>query len=99
MATYDGISYRGVAGLIEGGFAFRTAGLLDVYGIEVGGDVTTVGLVVGTSATELEGDARSLANLLRGNGLALVDWCRAQVIDGEGDQVLGYLRPEPTASS
>jgi hypothetical protein len=98
VATYDGISYRGVAGLIEGGFAFRTAGSLDVYGIEVGGGVTTVGLVVGGSAPGLEADARSLANLLRGNGLALVDWCRAQVIDGQDDQVLGYLRPQPTGS-
>lgn len=93
LTDYDGVSYEGVAGLIEGGFAFRTAASLDVYGIEIGGAVTTVGLVVGRYVQGIEADARSLANLLRGSGLVLVDWCRVVVVDAQEDQVLGYLRP------
>jgi hypothetical protein len=99
LAAYDGVSYRGVAGLIEGGFAYRAAASLDVYGIEIGGGVTTVGLVFGRDGLGRETDARALANLLRGNGLALIDWCRVEVIDGQEDQVLGYLRRTTRGSS
>jgi hypothetical protein len=55
--------------------------------------------VASSSAPGVEADARNLANLLRGNGLALIDWCRVEVIDGREDQVLGYLRPKPRGSS
>jgi hypothetical protein len=90
--AYDGISYRGVAGLVDGGFGFRTSAHIDVYGLASGGSVTTLGLLLVGLSSEFEADARSLANLLRANGLVLVDWCRVQVVDGHEDQVVGYLR-------
>jgi hypothetical protein len=88
VTAHDGIAYRGVAGLIEGGFAFRTAAGLEVYGVEAGGAVTTVGLVIGGEA--VEADARSLASVLREKRLVLIDWCRVEVVEGE-DQVVAYL--------
>jgi hypothetical protein len=97
--AYDGISYRGVAGLIDGGFGFRTAARLDVYGLASGGSVTTVGLLLDDLSSEFEADARSLANLLCANDLVLVDWCRVQVVDGHRDDVVGYLRSRAKGST
>jgi hypothetical protein len=92
VTAYDGLAYRGVAGLVEGGFAFKTGGGLAVYGVEAGGGVTTVGLVVGAKGPDLEADARGLARLLRESELALIDWCRVEVVGAEDAQVLAYLR-------
>jgi hypothetical protein len=92
VTSYDGLAYRGVAGLIGAGFAFGTAASLVLYGVAPAGLVTTVGLVLDGVASDLEADARSLANVLRANELTLVDWCRVQVVDGQGDHVLDYLR-------
>ncbi len=94
VASYDGVAYRGVAGLIEGGFGLRTAAALDLYGVAPGGRVTAIGLVQRHASSELEADAVRLANLLREHHLALVDWCRAEVVEGQGDRVLGYLRSQ-----
>jgi hypothetical protein len=81
-----------VAGLIEAGFALRTAAALDLYGVAQGGRVTAIGVVLGHASSELDADAAHLANLLREHDLALVDWCRVEVVEGQGDRVLGYLR-------
>jgi hypothetical protein len=96
MTAYDGVSYRGVAGLIAGGFGFRTGAHLDVYGIASGGSVTTVGLLLDHLSSTFEADASSLAHLLRANDLVLVDWCRVQVVDGREEHVVGYLRSVAT---
>ena len=92
VVSYDGLAYEGVAGLVESGFAFRTAGGLDLYGIAPGGRVAALGLAFGPASSELEGDAVRLANVLRVHALLLVDWCRVEVVEAQGDRLLAYLR-------
>jgi hypothetical protein len=92
VTSYDGLAYERVAGLIEAGFALRTAASLDLYGVAPGGRVTTVGLALRALSSELEADAARLASLMREHHLALVDWCRVEVVEGQDARVLGYLR-------
>jgi len=88
----EGIAYRGVAGLVEGGFAFATAGGVRVYGVESDGAVEVLGLYLDQVVPDVEADGRALAALLRAQGLCLVDWCRTRQLDGAEPAVVEYLR-------
>jgi hypothetical protein len=73
--SYDGVGFRGVAGLIEHGFAVD-AGELQLYGQAEDGIVTTLGL---TSA--LAEPPPPLRQLMRAHALVLVAWCTARVVE------------------
>lgn len=75
---FDGVSFRGVAGLVAGGFAVKMASGLTLYGLQWGGRVQVLALrpPEGVSSASAEGDVRMLAALATRHQLCLVDWCR-----------------------
>jgi hypothetical protein len=91
LTPLDGIAYRDVAGLVEGGFAFRSPSGLCLYGVQTAGAVTTLGLDLQQIRDAIEEDARSLAALMRDHDLCLVDWCRVYRGDGSDADVTAYL--------
>lgn len=70
-----GISYAGVAGLVEGGFAYRGAAGLAVYGLEREAGLEVVGFASQTPALVPDLGAR-----LRARALLLLCWCRAEAL-------------------
>ncbi|MCY1043700.1 hypothetical protein OV208_20440 [Corallococcus sp. bb12-1] len=75
-AWQDGLSFRGVAGLIAGGFAVQVTSALTLYGVEHEGYVTALGLQRTGASADFEEVARMLAALATRHQLCLVDWCR-----------------------
>jgi len=86
---YDGLTYRGVAGLVEGGFGLQTRGGLRLYGLEQGGVVAAAGLLPGHLEGPTDQDATALAAFMGEHNLVLVDWCRTELVDAGG--VRSYL--------
>jgi hypothetical protein len=84
----DGLSYQGVAGLIDGGFAFATPSALRIYGIEREGVATTIGLL--THGLSGSVDAQTISRLMKDHGLLLVDWCALRQIR-HSDNVVAYF--------
>ncbi|RKH31562.1 hypothetical protein [Corallococcus sicarius] len=76
-AWQDGLSFRGVAGLVAGGFAVQLSPALALYGTERDGHVTALGLQQTGTHADSEGVVRMLAALAARYQLCLVDWCRA----------------------
>ena len=76
-AWQDGLSFRGVAGLVAGGFAVQLSSALGLYGTEREGQVTALGLQRTGASADSEGVVRMLAALAARHRLCLVDWCRA----------------------
>ncbi|RKH15048.1 hypothetical protein D7V97_01105 [Corallococcus sp. CA053C] len=76
-AWQDGLSFRGVAGLVAGGFAVQLSSALWLYGTEHAGHVTALGLHRTGASANHERVARMLAALAARYQLCLVDWCRA----------------------
>jgi hypothetical protein len=72
---YDGVSFEGVAGLIEHGFALD-AGTLQLYGQAEDGVVTTLAL-----ARAIAEPPPQLRQLMRVHALLLVEWCTARVVE------------------
>jgi hypothetical protein len=72
----DGIAFRDVAGLVEGGFAI-TSGELHVYGIQRNGAVTTLALRHAPDPVPAP-----LRALVEQHGLLLVEWCAARIVAG-----------------
>jgi hypothetical protein len=90
QTVFAGLAYPGIDGLVDGGFAFRTAGGLSIYGTQRARLVTAVGLVLDHPAGVVDAEARRLSELLRDHDLVLVDWCRMRVARDE-DQIRDYL--------
>ena len=74
----EGVSFRGAAGLIEGGFDVKLPSGLTLYGTQREGRVRVLGLQYTETGAALEGDARLLAALATQHQLCLIDWCRVQ---------------------
>jgi hypothetical protein len=91
LAPLDGIAYRDVAGLIEGGFAFRSDSGLCLYGLQTSGSVTTLAIQPERLVDRIVEDASSLAALMRAHDLCLVDWCRVFKSDGSDAAITSYL--------
>jgi hypothetical protein len=91
VTALDGIAYRDVAGVVEGGFALRSPCGLCLYGVQTAGVVTTLGLQPQQISVGIEEDARSLASLMRDHDLCLVDWCRVYRCLGSDADVAAYL--------
>src|SRR5262249_43462109 len=86
LTWLDGLAYRDVAGLIEGGFACETASGMRLYGLNMAGTVTTLGLVLGKLRQDFQNDLISLTRVMSEHELCLVDWCRVQQVEArEGD--------------
>lgn len=94
LKPLDGLAYRDVAGLIDGGFAYESASGLRLYGVEHAGSVATLGLVTDLVQMKVEEDGHSLAALMRDHQLCLIDWCRAWQIGGSatGREIVEYLK-------
>jgi len=92
LTALDGLSYRGVAGLIADGFAFESAFGLRLYGVRQGVAVTILGLSVEHAGPQVERDGPSLATLMRANELCLIDWCGLRQLPDSDAEVAAWLR-------
>jgi hypothetical protein len=90
--VYEGLGYRDAAGLVDGGFALRTAAGMEVYGQEHDGVATALSLLLHGAGPGITEDAPALTELMRGHDLCLVDWCAVQVIEDPGTAVADYLK-------
>jgi hypothetical protein len=89
---YDGVSYPKEIGLVDGGFAFRLAGLT-VYGQAIAGFVQTLALHAGPGAIEGIPELMSvLAGIMSRYDLYLVDWCTMTVLAPEAAAIQDYLQ-------
>jgi hypothetical protein len=87
----EGLAYRDVAGLVEGGFAGVSAAGLCLYGVASSAAVVTLGLQLANLQPQLQHEVSSLTRLMRDHQLSLVDWCRVQQIQGEEEELTRYL--------
>lgn len=77
----EGVSFMGVAGVVEGSFAAKLASGPFVYGLEREGRLSVLGLRrEQRPGPAREDDARRLAALATQKGLCLVDWCRVELL-------------------
>lgn len=90
-AWAEGLSFRGVAGLIEGGFSVQPSSAFALYGTERGGDITALGLSRTGASADVEGDARMLSALATRYQLCLVDWCAAARVPSSLQGVQAWL--------
>ncbi|HYO54202.1 hypothetical protein [Archangium sp.] len=90
----EGISFRGVAGLVEGGFAVKLTSGPTLYGTQREGRVTVLGLQRSGTGAALEGDARLLAALASRHQLRLVDWCRVEQFPPSAARIQAWLSGE-----
>ncbi|MFY0568712.1 hypothetical protein ACN28E_33500 [Archangium lansingense] len=87
----DGVSFRGVAGLVEGSFAVGLPSGPALYGLQREGRISVLGLQhIGVSAA-VEGDARLLAALASKHQLCLVDWCRVEQVPASAERIQAWL--------
>lgn len=73
---FEGLAFRGVAGLVAGGFAVKLPSGLTLYGTQKGGRINVLALRHPEGVTNADGDARLLAELASKTQLGLIDWCR-----------------------
>jgi hypothetical protein len=92
LTLLEGLAYRYVAGLIEGGFACAAPSGLQLYGVEKAGSVTALGLLPAKVGPCVELEGHALARLMRDHGLSLVDWCRAWQVHGSDGEVAEYFK-------
>jgi hypothetical protein len=93
ITPYDGLSYRGKAGMIEGGFALRTAAHLQLYGATQAGTVYALCLLgLGAVPTDpgapnpLWREIHTLSDFMRRKKVMLADWCSMQkLLPGTSD--------------
>lgn len=83
VRNYEGLSYVGVAGIIEEGYAFTTKSSMVVYGCIENEIVTTLCIKTDTVHKDFEDDVPSLYSLLSEYDLCLVDWCKATKVTAD----------------
>jgi hypothetical protein len=91
-APYDGLSFAGVAGTVLGGFAWRIAEGLDLYGRRRGTTVTELGLFLHGSPDGATTFMKSISRLADTHTLWLVDWCRALKVPEGETAFVDYLK-------
>lgn len=79
----DGVSVQGVAGIVTDSFAIRLFSSIEIYGIAPGGRVEVLGFQNVQTNNVGDADVKKLAEFAATNGLLLVDWCAARVIQPE----------------
>jgi hypothetical protein len=87
---YDALAYENVAGLIEGGFAFRID-TLDFYGQQMDGIVNTLCLHSCILSYSLAA-AAFLKQIMTQQELILIDWRRVTGLSPDGNNVEQYLQ-------
>jgi hypothetical protein len=90
--TYAGVSFQRESHLIQGGYAFETGSLLQIYGQVSGGTLTSFCLLSHQGAQR---DGAALLELARSRELCLVDWCRALKVMPEEEPFQRYFNPGP----
>lgn len=93
VTLFDGLGYRGKAGLIEGGFALETAAHLQLYGTVQAGTVYALGLHgLGAVPTEMGApnplwrEVHTLSDFMRRKKIVLTAWCSMQkLLPGTSD--------------
>ena len=89
----DGLSVLGHANVIEGGFAFRTASLTEVYGYQINGIVQALCLGgVGTYEYDSP-ELQSTADFCADHNLCLIDWMSAMKLDPETEEFFAFFDP------
>ncbi|AKJ05006.1 hypothetical protein ATI61_10277 [Archangium gephyra] len=87
----DGVSFEGVAGLVEGGFAVKLPSGPALYGLQNEGRVSVLGLHHTKASAAVEGDARLLAALASKHQVCLVDWCRVEQLPPSAERLQAWL--------
>lgn len=89
---YEGVSYAKEVGLIDGGFAYKLAGLI-VYGQATGGFVQTLALhaMPGERVIAPELGA-ALTSIMSRCDLYLIDWCTMTLLSPEAAAIQAYLQ-------
>ncbi|BCL79629.1 hypothetical protein ccbrp13_20940 [Ktedonobacteria bacterium brp13] len=91
LYRYEGISYQGTDGLIDGGFAFRTSAAL-FYGQQVEGIVKILGVkMVENVPVENKDISHSFQRFMATYNLALMDWCKPQLITANIETIDNFL--------
>lgn len=90
-SLYEGVSYPKEIGLIEGGFAFKLAGIT-IYGQAMNSLVQTLALHAGPGAIEgITELVPALAGIMSRYDLYLVDWCTMTLLSPEAEAIQDYL--------
>ena len=92
LSQLDGVAYRDVAGLVEGGFAFRTESGLRIYGLERNNAIAVLGLDTEGNSACPDNEVSGLAALMQAHNLCLVDWCRVAQVQGSQKELAEYLQ-------
>ncbi|HSN69402.1 MAG TPA: hypothetical protein VLV48_09165, partial [Thermoanaerobaculia bacterium] len=79
----DGIAFRGLAGLVTGGFAIRLPSLATLYGTTRGMRVETLAVHPPEGKAFDPRDIDGLESFRRERRLGVVNWCAAQRFGGE----------------
>jgi hypothetical protein len=87
----EGISFEGVAGLVEGGFAVKLPSGPALYGLQREGRVSVLGLHHTKASAAVQGDARLLAALASKHQVSLVDWCRVEQLPPSAERLQAWL--------
>lgn len=74
---YDGISYRGMAGLLKDGFALQTASKIVLFGVQNQKRIEALCVDARSTSNGREQDVQSLVALANDLCLDLVAWCPA----------------------
>jgi hypothetical protein len=95
LQPLEGLAYRDVAGLIEGGYACAAPSGLRIYGVQKDGNLAVFGLLLDPIHPAIEQDARVLSALMRRHDLCLVDWCRVQQVPNSEAAMVAYFTSNP----
>ena len=72
---YDGISFAGVAGVVENGFAVKVTTDLVLYGVLKNGEIHSLSAFFNSECSD------RLTDVLQRHNLCLVDWCGVKVYE------------------
>jgi hypothetical protein len=93
-AWLDGVSFRGVAGVVQDSFAARLLSSIDIFGIAREGVVESFCFHCPRTNNAPQPDVRKLAEFARSRALLLVDWCRATVVAPLESEYVTYFASE-----
>lgn len=78
FSRFDGLSFNGVAGLIEGGFAAVIAEGLILYGLQRNDLIASLSIHY-TNRESFEKETDKIVEVLAKHNLCMVEWCRMNV--------------------
>ncbi len=78
LSVFEGISFKGVAGLIEGGFAVAITEELTLYGLQLHNMIASLSIHY-TNRGNFEKETAKMVEVLDRHGLCMIDWCRLNI--------------------